>query len=127
MRGSLTFSAVLLIAGTSCAFASLIDEGLVTFTGTGIGAVPTILTLQQHGNATTETGCVAWNGSVDVTGSCAIQSGTFTGGDEKTGASQTQTQPVSDAAPVPGFGGSVTGFGNLGLVVDADQPAGSSI
>jgi hypothetical protein len=118
---------MLCLGGASCAFGSLIDEGLVTFGGTGIGAVPTILTLQQQGNATSESGCVAWSGTADVTGSCAIQGGTFTGGNEKNGASQTQTQMVSAAAMVPGFSGPVTGFGNLGLVVNVDQPAGSSI
>ena len=119
---------IVLSIGEGTAFASLVDEGLVTFTGTGLGNVPTILTVQANGNATTETGCVGWNGSINVIGDCAIQGGsTFTGGNEKTGASQTLTELVSAAAPLNGFSGSISSYGNLALVVNADQPAGTSI
>ena len=122
--------AVLLLAA-GAASAGLIDEGPLTLSGTGLGAVPTILTLQSTGNAATEAGCVAWSGTADVTGTCAIGAGinsmnTFTGGQEKSGASQTETQPVSDAVDLSGFSGPIA-FANLGLVMNVAQPAGGSI
>lgn len=123
MKRCFTCLAVLCFFGATSAFASLVDEGLVNFSGTGIGTVSTILTVQSPGNSTTEAGCVGWNGTANVIGSC----NGFTGGDELKGASQTQTQPVSAATPVPGFTESVSSFSNLGLVVNADQPAGSPV
>lgn len=124
------FCAVLLLAGGT-AFANLIDEGPLTLSGTGLGAVPTILTVQSTGNASTEAGCVAWNGMANVTGTCTIGSGinstnTFTGGQEKPGASQTQTQLVSSAMDLNGFSGPIS-YANLGLVMNIAQPAGGSI
>ena len=38
----------------------------VDLTGQGFGDAPPVLTLQAHGNATTEFGAVRWNGSADV-------------------------------------------------------------
>lgn len=124
------FCAVLVLAGGT-ASAGLIDEGPLALSGTGLGAVPTILTVQATGNADNEAGCVAWNGMVDVTGTCAIGAGinstnTFTGSQEKPGASQTQTQLVSSAMDLNGFSGP-TAYANLGLVMNIGQPAGGSI
>src|SRR5690349_17112457 len=80
--------------------ASLVYGGLQTFGGAGLGTVPTILTFQASG---TESGCVASMGGSDVIGSaaCPVGSG-ITGGDEKKGASQTQTQPISAAIAAEG-------------------------
>lgn len=41
--------------------------GPVELTGTGLGAVNTILTITSPRNSTSETGSVAWNGSTNVT------------------------------------------------------------
>jgi hypothetical protein len=85
------------------AFASLLDEGFVTFTGTGLGAVPTILTVQSPGNSTAA------------------------GGNEMMGSSRTLTQPVSAALPLNGFAGPITSYGQLVLVVNANQPGGTPV
>jgi hypothetical protein len=64
---------------------------------------------------------------VDVTGSCTTGFGTFTGGQEKPGASQSQTQAVTNATDLSGFSGAISSYGNLGLVMNIAQPAGGSI
>jgi hypothetical protein len=124
------FCAVLVLTGGT-ASASLIDEGPLTLSGTGLGAVPTILTVQSTGNAANEAGCVGWNGTADVTGTCTIGAGidstnTFAGGQEKSGASQTQTQLVSNATDLKGFSGPIS-YADLGLVMNIGQPGGGSI
>ena len=111
--------------GTACA--SLIDAGALSISGTGLGTVPTTLTLHATGNGSTEAGCVAWTGSMDVTGSCTTGLGTFTGGQENTGASQTGTQVVTSAMDLSGFSGTFSSYANLGLVMNINQPAGGSI
>ena len=120
------FCAALVFAGGT-ASANLIDEGALTLSGSGLGAVPTILTLQSTGNVSNEAGCVAWNGTTDVTGTCATAFGTFAGGEEKPGASQTQAQLVSDARDLSGFSGAISSYADLGLVMNIGQPAGGSI
>ena len=70
------------LVGVGPASASLIFDQIVDLKGTGIGAVDTILTIQETGRGDgVESGFVSWNGTTDVTG----------GPDVKTGASQTQT------------------------------------
>ena len=110
------------ISGTSSA--SLINEGVISFTGTVSPQIPTLLTLQAQGNSTTESGCVGWNGIASVTGSCATAFGVFTGGNESTTGSGTQTQAVN-SAHVLTFG--VSSYANLALIVTVSQPAGSPI
>ena len=65
------------------ASASLIYDGEVSLTGTGLGAVNTVLTIQETGRGSDgeESGAVGWNGTADVT----------SGPDVQTGASQTKT------------------------------------
>jgi hypothetical protein len=80
----------ILLAATGNAIAGGIitfngDEG--AFSGTGIGSVFTIMTLNAQGQTHTEAGTVSWNGTADVIT-----------GDAGTGANQTQTQLVSDLA-----------------------------
>lgn len=99
----------------------LVSPDLVTVGGTGLGAVNTILTIQGQGSATTEAGCVSYNGSGDVLGSSVSGSGACTGstGDVKTGASQTQTRTLSEAG--------ITSGSNFALFFNAAEPAGNSI
>lgn len=59
-------SIALAFAATS-ANATLEFLGPVDLTGTGLGAVNTILTITSPANSTTESGSVTWNGSTDVT------------------------------------------------------------
>ena len=100
------------ILGTQTASANLVLETFQQFSGTGIGAVPTILTFQNIG---TETGCVGFSGigSALVNGVCSA------GGDTKTGSSQTQLQPLSAA--------SVTSANNFALIFNGVQPAGGPL
>jgi hypothetical protein len=79
---SLALTGVLLTAA-SASQASLILVQPENFSGSGLGSVNTILTIQANGNATTETGSVSYNGSTDVIT-----------GDAKTGNSQTQTRSI---------------------------------
>jgi hypothetical protein len=44
----------------------LVYLGDIDVAGTGLGAVPTVLTIQSPGNTTTEQGSVAWNGTTNV-------------------------------------------------------------
>jgi len=95
--------------GAANAFASLIYTENVDLTGTGLGSVLTILTIQESGDRTAgdsatpypddESGCVSWTGSDDLLGASACTA--FTGfegfgGDESTGASQTLTRTLSE-------------------------------
>lgn len=79
---SLTLAGALLTAA-SASQASLILVQPENFSGTGLGSVNTILTIQGKNNATTEAGSVAYNGTTDVIT-----------GDAKTGNSQTQTRTI---------------------------------
>lgn len=77
-------SVLAVASGTSLALfgvaaeASLVLLGSGTFSGSGVGAVNTVLTVQSPGNSTTETGAVVANGA-----------GQTVSGDALTGASQT--------------------------------------
>src|SRR5262245_45668387 len=96
LRGSVVALAVLArVLHTTETHASAIFDGLATATGAGVGTSNVVLTIQM---TPTESGCVAWNGTTDVVGAGACSGGlspAISGGDEKTGASQTQTRTVS--------------------------------
>jgi hypothetical protein len=115
------------IGGVGTASASLVDLGSLSINGAGPGAVPTILSVQGTGNAGSEAGCVAWTGMADVTGNCTTGFGTFMGGQEKPGASQTGTQLVSAALDENGYTGTISSYANLGLVMNVSQPGGGPI
>jgi len=83
--------------------------------GTGLGAVNTILTVQR---TPSESGCVGRAGGVDVIGPAACL-GANTGGDESTGASQTQTRSIAELG--------LTTSDNLRAVFNANQPSGGPI
>ena len=113
---TITLAAVSLFAGK--ASASLIFLETLPSTGNGIGAVNTSLTFQ---NSPTESGCVAYNGSAAVTGSGACPTGLgFTGGDEKTGSSQTNVFTASDL----NFD-ATHNFSNLVLIFNGNEGGGS--
>jgi hypothetical protein len=91
--------AAALLVGAGGANASLVLLGDIDLTGTGLGAVPTVLTLNSTANTTTELGSVAWNGTADVT----------------TGNTQaiTQTQTIASAG--------ATAASNLRIVFNANE------
>jgi hypothetical protein len=73
-----------LLGAASASQASVILVNPENFSGTGLGAVNTILTIQGKNNGTLETGAVSFNGTADV----------IVGDDTKTGNSQTQTRTI---------------------------------
>jgi uncharacterized repeat protein (TIGR01451 family) len=87
----------------------------VPFSGTGLGAVNTVLTV---GAKPTESGCVGYSAGGDVVGAAACPGG-FTGGDEKTGASQTQTRTISQLG--------LTTASDLRIVLNVNESTGNSI
>jgi hypothetical protein len=97
------------------AFGGLVLVSPDAFTGSGLGAVNTILTVQ---NTPSETGCVGFG---DTTGSTVDGSGLCTGSsaDVKTGASQTQTRTLADI-------GDPTAD-TFRIVLNSGEPAGDSI
>jgi hypothetical protein len=98
-------AAIALCAGA--AHAQLVLTGPEDFQGTGLGAVNTVLTIQSPGNSTSESGSVAWNGTIDVTT-----------GDAKTGASQTRTLSFAELG--------VASAADLRVVFNALEPGNSA-
>lgn len=100
--------------GLSAAFAalpvhaSLVLQGPENFSGTGLGAVNTILTMQSPGNSTFETGSVglAPGGATVITG------------DALTGASQTLTRTLGAVG--------VTSAAELRVVFNANEPSSAA-
>ncbi len=114
-------AAALFAAPFSAARADLILSSPIPISGSGIGTVNTILTVQNNG---TEAGCVGRTagGLTDfiglynsTTGACTVGANT----DVKTGASQTQTQLLSETG--------VTSASNFGVIFNANEPAGDAI
>ena len=110
MRTTLLALAISVFA--SQANASLISIGAIPSTGNGIGAVNTSLTFQNTG---TESGCVAYNGTVSTAGPASCPAG-FAGGDESPGASQTN---VFTAANL-GFT-ATNNFSNLVVIFNGNE------
>jgi hypothetical protein len=108
------------LALAPAAHASLVLEGLTPISGAGIGAEPTILTIQSTGAATTETGCVSFN---NLLGASMTAAGVCTGssGDVKTGASQTSTATLS------AIGTGTVNANTFSVIFNAAQPAGGPI
>lgn len=102
---------------STAASAGLIEQSGTLLFGTGLGNVPTILTVQATGAGTAESGCVAWIGGATVTGAAAcsgfVQQGALVG--------LNQTQLISDAALASGFSGAIDSYGDLALVLNVSQ------
>jgi hypothetical protein len=103
--------------------ASLMFDQAIGVTGSGIGAVATVLTFQSPGSASLESGSVTRSGGVDVTSDQGVLAPNtpVTFGEVKTGNGQTQTQPLS-AAGITGNVGS-----QIAIVFNAAEPAGNSV
>lgn len=97
------------------AVASLVPVGPVPFSGTGLGSVNTVLTV---GGRPIESGCVARGPAGDILGPAACPSG-FSGGDEKTGASQTQTRTIAELG--------LTTATDLRIVLNVNESTGNSV
>ena len=99
------------VLGASFAFpaqAGLILNTTITATGTGLGAMPTLVTIQETGPVSgTESGCISFGSST----TCV--SGTGLVGGDTTAITQLRT-----AADLPG----ITNAGQLALVVNLNEP-----
>jgi hypothetical protein len=95
----------------------------VSFSGTGLGTVATVLTLNSQANNTVEQGCVGRNagGTADIIGNSGSGTCVFaaTTPDVQTGASQTQTQLLSSVG--------ITSSSQFGLLFNATEPSGNGI
>jgi hypothetical protein len=108
-------AAVLVVAATQPVRGAIVFAQPVDLTGTGLGAVNTILTVTSPGATTDESGCVAFGG---VTGAPACFGTGNTGGDEQPGvATQTRTIAQSGATSAAAFV----------IVLNALEPAGNSV
>jgi hypothetical protein len=76
--------------------------------------VNTVLTIQGHGSATTESGCVGFDGTADTFANCG-----FADSDVKTGASQTGTITPSQLG--------ISSASDLRVVLNANQPANGAL
>jgi hypothetical protein len=116
----LTVALATILLGTTAARADLVFEGSISLGGTGLGAVDTILTMTSHGNGTSESGRVSWNGTSNVvtpdpTGvGGLLASGAFTspGSTDMTGINHTVL--MSQTGWTPGMG--------LGIVFNPAEP-----
>ena len=109
--------AVLLAAPAAAPAAFMVAIGPSTISGTGLGAVNTILTLQSPRDSTTETGAVSFNAGTmaDVI---------TTGGDALTGSSQTKT--ITETALATTSSGFAFSTNDLRLVVNLNEPGSES-
>ena len=107
---------LLLVLGTlQPASASLVFQKEIDLGATGLGNVLTVLTIQ---NSPSESGCVSWNGTVDVIGGTCP--GGIAAGDEKTGAGQTLTRAISEVT-------GLTDAGELAIIFNANESGGNAI
>ena len=96
--------AVVVALGAASANASLVLEPAEDFSGTGLGAVNTVLTISSPGSSSFESGSVAF--------------GDVTSGDVKTGASQTQTRSLGELG--------ITSPADLRVVFNALEPGNAA-
>lgn len=91
-----------------------------SFSGTGLGTVATLLTITSQGNATTEMGCVSYNGSGNTFGSTLGGAGcTGSTSDVQTGSSQSTARLLSSLG--------ITNSSQLGILFNASEPGGNGI
>ena len=112
-KKALGLTAIALVASFAVAnnaSASLVFDSSIEITGTGLGAVNTIVTAHDPPGDEIESGCVGFDGTSDVVGSSACL-GSLPGGDE---LAINQTIAIGDIA---GF----TSLGDLALVFNISE------
>ena len=107
MKLGLAVAAALGFASSANASLTLIAPE--DFSGTGLGGVNTILTIQSPGSSSFENGSVSWNGTADV----------ISGSNVLTGASQTLTRTLTQLG--------ITTAASLRVVFNASEPGGNGI
>ena len=106
----------------SLAAADLVfNSSLGGVSGSGLGTVATVLTIQSPGATSTESGSVSFNGTSDVLSNTGVVAGggTIPTGVVQTGASQTLTRSLGEVG--------ITSAGELAIVLNASEPAGGAI
>jgi hypothetical protein len=107
------------LTGAAPAFASLVYQTGAQQTGTGLGAVQTVVTVQDNGNGThdngTESGCVTYTGGNPATPAETCLLG-LQGGDNTAGNAGNNTYLLSN---IPGL----TSAGQLGFIVNISEGA----
>ncbi|MEX5746454.1 PEP-CTERM sorting domain-containing protein [Massilia sp. X63] len=106
-----------LLAGASPAFAALIYQTGTQQTGTGLGAVSTLVTVQNNGPRNTiESGCVSFTGGdpASPAQTCVSSTG-LEGGDNTGGNAGNSTYLLSNIA-------GLANAGQLGFVVNISEP-----
>ncbi|MBW8899932.1 MAG: PEP-CTERM sorting domain-containing protein [Massilia sp.] len=109
-------AAMAILTGASPAFAELVYQTGAQQTGTGLGAVSTVVTVQDNGGPQqngTESGCATYTGGNPATPSQTCL-GTLEGGDNTAGNAGTTTYLLSDIA-------GLTSAGQLGFVVNISE------
>jgi hypothetical protein len=105
------------LTGAAPAFASLVYQTGAQQTGTGLGAVQTVVTVQDNGNGSqqngTESGCVSYTGGNPATPATSCQLG-LEGGDNTAGNAGNSTYLLSSIA-------GLTSAGQLGFVVNISE------
>ena len=124
MKQLLKLSALgLLLTPFAVARADLMFTSFVDLGASGLGAVNTSLTFGTTQQATTEQGCVGFNGTTDVIGNFTTntQSGCTLGTntDVFTGASQTHTHTLAELG--------INSGSSFAILFNAVEPAGNSI
>jgi hypothetical protein len=107
---------ILIFGSLQCASASLMFVSPTDLTGTGLGAVDTVLTIQSPGNTTVATGCVGYTGSGDTFSSDVCG---FLNSNVKQGASQSKTLLISDTG--------ASSATDLRIVYNSSQPGGGAV
>ncbi len=99
----------------------IFDSSLGGVSGSGLGTVSTILTMQSSGSGSLESGSVSRSGGADVKSDTGVlaSGGTTTVGDVKTGASQTLTRTLG--------GNGITKASEIAIVFNATEPSGNSV
>lgn len=92
--------AAAMLATAGGAHASLVYLGDIDMTGTGLGAVNTVLTIQSPGATSTEQGSVSWNGTTNLTTGNTV--------------AINQTRTIAEAG--------ATAASNLRIVFNAQEP-----
>jgi hypothetical protein len=109
------------LTGAAPAFADLVYQTGTQQKGTGLGAVSTVVTLQNNGaNNLVQSGCVMYTGGDPATpAETCEQSQGLEGGDNTAGNAGNNTYLLSDIA-------GLTSAGQLGFIVNIDEPAGDT-
>ena len=122
MKRKALLIALLALSVPSPAATNLIfDSSLGGVSGSGLGAVATVLTITSPGATSTQSGSVSFNGTTDVISNVGVHAvlGTVNFGTSQTGSAQTQTRTFGEVG--------ITSAGELAIVLNASEPGGNAI